>query len=224
MLTRTIDFFKSEGITAVFTSLTEAGSPAEQSEAAISTLMDTWLILQMAEVANERRRVLSVLKSRGMAHSHQMREFRFNGRGIHLLDFDNRRGAVPRDETRARRGERESGRSPRPPEGRDGSRRRHGWDLKLYIAGPTPRATRALENLKRICEEHLRGLYRIEVVDLLKNPRLARGDQIVAVPTLVRKLPVPVRKIIGDLSDAERVLIGLDLRPRKGPASGGAPS
>jgi circadian clock protein KaiB len=88
------------------------------------------------------------------------------------------------------------------------------WDLKLYIAGHTPRAIKAFENLKNLCEEHLKGVYHIEVVDLLRNPKLARGDQIVAVPTLVRKLPVPVRKIIGDLSDKERVLVGLDLRPR----------
>jgi circadian clock protein KaiB len=91
-----------------------------------------------------------------------------------------------------------------------------GWDLKLYIAGRTERAARALDNLENICEKHLEGIYHIEVIDLLKNPKLARGDQIVAVPTLVRKLPVPVRKIIGDLSDEERVLVGLDLRPRKG--------
>ncbi len=88
------------------------------------------------------------------------------------------------------------------------------WDLRLYVAGQTPRAIAALENLKRICEEHLAGQYRIEVVDLLQNPQLARGDQILAVPTLVRKLPEPVRKIIGDLSNTERVLVGLDLRPR----------
>lgn len=88
------------------------------------------------------------------------------------------------------------------------------WDLRLYVAGQTPRAIAALDNLKRICEEHLAGKYRIEVVDLLKNPQLARGDQILAVPTLVRKLPEPVRKIIGDLSNEERVLVGLDLRPR----------
>jgi circadian clock protein KaiB len=88
------------------------------------------------------------------------------------------------------------------------------WDLKLYIAGYTPRATRAFENLKQICDEHLHGLYSIEVVDLLKNPTLARGDQIIAVPTLVRKLPVPVRKIIGDLADKDKVLVGLDLRSR----------
>jgi circadian clock protein KaiB len=88
------------------------------------------------------------------------------------------------------------------------------WDLRLYIAGRTPRAETALENLNRICRENLEGRYRVEVIDLLKRPRLARGDHIVAVPTLVRNLPTPVRRIIGDLSNAERVLIGLDLRAR----------
>ncbi len=88
------------------------------------------------------------------------------------------------------------------------------WDLRLYVAGQTVRSLRAFENLKRICEEHLAGKYQIEVVDLLENPKLARGDQILAIPTLVRKLPEPVRKIIGDLSNTERVLIGLDLRAR----------
>ncbi len=89
-----------------------------------------------------------------------------------------------------------------------------GWNLRLYVAGQTPRAVRAFTNLQRLCEEHLAGQYTIEVIDLLKTPRLAAGDQIVAVPTLVRKLPEPVRKIIGDLSDTEKVLVGLDLRPR----------
>ncbi len=88
------------------------------------------------------------------------------------------------------------------------------WDLKLYVAGQTPRAVRAFANLSKICEEHLAGRYHIQVIDLLKEPRLARGDQITAIPTLVRKLPEPVRKIIGDLSNTERVLVGLDLRPR----------
>ena len=88
------------------------------------------------------------------------------------------------------------------------------WDLRLYVAGQTARAVAAFENLQRICEDHLPGQYRIEVIDLLKNPQLAKGDQILAVPTLVRKLPEPVRKIIGDLSNTERVLVGLDLRPR----------
>ncbi len=85
-------------------------------------------------------------------------------------------------------------------------------ELKLYVAGQTPNCLRALANLKSICEERLNGRYRIEVVDLLENPRLARGDQIFAIPTLVRRLPPPIKKIIGDLSDKERVLVGLDIR------------
>jgi len=87
------------------------------------------------------------------------------------------------------------------------------WELRLYVAGQTPKSLAAFANLKKICEEHLQGKYTIEVIDLLKNPTLAKGDQILAIPTLVRKLPEPVRKIIGDLSNTERVLIGLDLRP-----------
>jgi circadian clock protein KaiB len=88
------------------------------------------------------------------------------------------------------------------------------WELRLYVAGQTPKSLAAFANLKQICEEHLAGKYQIEVIDLLQNPQLARGDQIIAVPTLVRKLPEPVRKIIGDLSNTERVLVGLQLRPR----------
>ncbi len=88
------------------------------------------------------------------------------------------------------------------------------WELRLYVAGQTAKSLQAFANLKRICEKHLGDRYRIEVVDLMKNPELAKGDQIFAIPTLVRKLPEPVRKIIGDLSNTERVLVGLDLRPR----------
>ena len=84
--------------------------------------------------------------------------------------------------------------------------------LRLYIAGQTPRSIAAFANLKRICEEHLAGRYKIEIIDLIQNPQLASGDQILAVPTLVKRLPEPVRKIIGDLSNTERVLVGLDLR------------
>ncbi len=87
------------------------------------------------------------------------------------------------------------------------------WTLRLYVAGQTPKCMTAFANLKKICEEHLAGHYRIEIIDLLKDPKLAQGDQILAIPTLVRKLPEPVRKIIGDLSNTERVLVGLDLRP-----------
>jgi circadian clock protein KaiB len=88
------------------------------------------------------------------------------------------------------------------------------WNLRLYVAGMTPRAVAAFDNLKKLCEVHLAGRYHIEVIDLLEKPKLAAGDQIVAVPTMVRKLPPPMKKIIGDLSNEERVLVGLDLRPR----------
>lgn len=87
------------------------------------------------------------------------------------------------------------------------------WHLKLYVAGQTTKSLTAFANLKKICEEHLKGKYDIQVIDLLKNPQLAKGDQILALPTLVRKLPVPIRKIIGDLSNTDRVLVGLDLQP-----------
>ena len=93
---------------------------------------------------------------------------------------------------------------PAPPES---------WDLRLYVAGATPRSAAAFRNVEGFCKEHLAGRYHIEVIDLMKNPQLAKGDQIIAVPTLVRRLPEPIRKIIGDLSNTERVLVGLDLRP-----------
>jgi circadian clock protein KaiB len=89
------------------------------------------------------------------------------------------------------------------------------WQLRLYVAGQTPKSLAAFANLKRICEEHLAGEFEIEVIDLIENPRLAKDDQIVAIPTLVRKLPQPIRKIIGDLSDTERTLVGLQLRSSK---------
>ncbi len=88
------------------------------------------------------------------------------------------------------------------------------WQLRLYVAGKTANCVKAFMNLKKVCEENLAGRYEIEVIDLLENPRLAEGDEIIAIPTLVRKLPTPVRKIIGNLSDSERVLVGLQLRPR----------
>jgi circadian clock protein KaiB len=86
------------------------------------------------------------------------------------------------------------------------------WDLRLYVTGRSPKCLRAIENLRHACEEHVAGRYRIEVVDLLENPRLAADDQILAVPTVVRKLPEPIRKLVGDLSDTERLLVGLQLR------------
>jgi circadian clock protein KaiB len=89
------------------------------------------------------------------------------------------------------------------------------WMLRLYVAGETPKSMTAIANLKKICEEHMAGEYHLEIIDLLENPKLAAGDQILAIPTLVRRLPEPMKKIIGDLSNTDRVLIGLDLRPVK---------
>jgi circadian clock protein KaiB len=92
---------------------------------------------------------------------------------------------------------------------------RETWRLRLYVAGQTPKSLAAFANLKELCEEHLKGRYSIEVIDLLENPQLAKGDQILAIPTLVRKLPPPLRKIIGDLSNTERVLVGLNILPKE---------
>ncbi len=91
------------------------------------------------------------------------------------------------------------------------------WELRLYVTGRSPNSVRAIENLRLVCEQYLAGQYDIEIVDLLENPRLAADDQILAVPTLVKKLPPPIRKIVGDLSDTDRLLVGLQLRPRQGP-------
>ena len=101
---------------------------------------------------------------------------------------------------------------PRKLTGKPDLRKPQFWNLRLYVAGQTPKSLRAFANLKVLCEEHLKGRYQIEVIDLMENPQLARGDQIVAIPTLVRKLPEPVRKIIGDLSNSVRALVGLDLQ------------
>jgi circadian clock protein KaiB len=101
---------------------------------------------------------------------------------------------------------------PDPSSGRDQER----IDLRLYVAGQSPKSVQAIENLRRVCEEHLAGRYRIELIDLVEHPKLARGDEIIAVPTLVRRLPEPLRKIIGDLSDTEQVLVGLQVRPAGG--------
>jgi circadian clock protein KaiB len=101
----------------------------------------------------------------------------------------------------------------RPADARtDGAQQGERWELRLYVAGQTPKSLAALANLKKLCEGHLANRYSIEIIDLLREPQLAEGDQIIAVPTLVRKLPQPIKKIIGDLSNEERALVGLDLR------------
>lgn len=119
----------------------------------------------------------------------------------------------PKSRTRARARTTATARQAAPPRTHHRSSRE--YLLRLYVAGQTPKSVSAFANLKRICEEHLAGRYQIEVIDLLVNPALARGDQILAVPAVVRQLPPPVKKIIGDFSNAERVLVGLDLRPVK---------
>ena len=91
------------------------------------------------------------------------------------------------------------------------------WELRLYVAGQTPKSLAAFNNLKKICETHMAGRYSIELIDLVQNPQMARRDQILAIPTLIRKLPEPIRKIIGDLSNTEKVLVGLELIPRQSP-------
>src|SRR6187549_1964164 len=95
------------------------------------------------------------------------------------------------------------------------AKKQNTWELRLYVAGQTPKSVAALKNLKQYCETHLKGQYKIEVIDLLVQPQLAEGDQIFAIPTLVRKVPVPIRKIIGDLSNEEKVLVGLNIVPVK---------
>jgi circadian clock protein KaiB len=109
--------------------------------------------------------------------------------------------------------------TPTTPEAAESPEQNHAnnedtWNLRLYVAGQTRKSITALANLQRFCEEHLQGRYQIEVIDLLQHPQLAQGDQILAIPTLVRRLPAPMRKIIGDLSNTERVVVGLDLRLR----------
>lgn len=110
-----------------------------------------------------------------------------------------------------------TGLGPLPEQAPDGDPDLGHYHLRLYIAGQTSKSLKALANLKRFCEEHLAGRYEIEVIDLVENPRLAAGDQILAIPTLVRKLPAPLKRIIGDLSNTEKVLVGLDIRPRAAP-------
>ena len=201
MLTRLIDHLKMEGITAMLTSLTPG---TVDTDSTISSLMDTWIVLANENVGGVYRRTLGVLKSRGMAHSNEIRTFVLTDRGLQVCDPVNEPplamasgGHTWKDELAILE----------PSEADT-------FLLRLYVAGQTPRSAGALSNLKRICEDNLQGRYQLEVIDLLQNPGLASGDQILAVPTLVRRLPHPIKKIIGDLSNRERVLVGLDLRAR----------
>ncbi len=298
MLTRLIDYLKMKQITALFTNLTSLGAAGlEHTDLAISSLMDTWLLLRDVESNGERNRGLYILKSRGMAHSNQIREFIITSRGINLVDVYLQPSGLLMGTARVEKEaqdralslelQQETGRKEREFELRKkalegqiaalqaelgaeeeeftkflGQRERQNdlearersnlvrirqggergsslteeacmpaqarkialsskktkireelWELRLYVAGQSPKSVTAFANLKKICEEKLAGKYSIEVIDLTKNPQLAKGDQILAIPTLVRKLPEPIRKIIGDLSNTEQVLVGLNLRP-----------
>jgi circadian clock protein KaiB len=192
MLLRLIDFLKSKQITALFTHLTSGGDAREATDVGVSSLIDTWLLLRDMETGIERTRGLRAQVARHAA-----------------FETDPRvpaHAAGHRAQENLRQGRE------RPQEVTPTAEK---WNLRLYTAGQSPKSLAALDNLKRVCEEHLAGRYSIEVIDLLKNPRLAKDDQIVAIPTLVRKLPEPLRRIVGDLSDTERTLVGLQLRPRK---------
>ena len=223
MLTRLVDFLKMKQITAMFTHLSTLGGRLESTDENVSSIMDTWLLLRDVEDEGRRSYALYVLKSRGMAHSHEMREFMLTDNGIrpgrHLyqrtqLHASSRRrqSAQPRKAQQLPAGEVTVAENANQEPGQEPQKKRPEWLLKLYVAGQTPKSVAAFANLKRICETHLKGQYQIEVVDLLVNPTLAKGDQIIAVPSLVRQLPPPVKKIIGDLANEERVLVGLDLR------------
>ena len=182
MLTRVIDFLKTRGITALFTSLTSSAQSLEATETMISSLMDTWILWPSHEEERKRNRWLYVLKSRGMPHSDDVRRFRHHR---------------PRHRITAARSDAEAAK-PVSGQRRGGSQVSDSYALRLYVAGQTPKAVRAFANLRKICEEHLRALQH-RGHRPVENPALGRGDQILALPTLVRRLPTPIKKIIGDL-------------------------
>ena len=168
-LLRLVDYLKTRHITALFTSLTSGDAQEQTTDIGISSLMDTWILLRASEKQGRRHRGIYVLKSRGMRHSNELCPYRITDRGIHLIP----QGPRPSEEE-----------DPMKPTARKGAAQ---WNLRLYVAGQTPKCIAAFANLKKLCEERLGGNYSIEVIDLLKKPQLASGDQILAIPTLVRR-------------------------------------
>ncbi len=238
MLTRLVDFLKTQEITAVFASLTAVGGYLEANEADISSLMDTWLLLKAIEVGGERNRALYVLKSRGMDHSNQIREFVLTPQGLKLLDvYLGPEGVLTGSARISQEGREKAAGTSRQQQlegrGRELDRKREIFEARMtmlraefQVEEETIQRTiaesrllndellqGAFANLKVLCEHHLKGRYQIEVIDLLEHPEMARGDQIIALPTLVIKLPQAVRQIIGDLSNTDRVLVGMALQP-----------
>jgi KaiC/GvpD/RAD55 family RecA-like ATPase len=226
MLVRLVDFLKVQQITSMFTNLTFAGDPQERTAAAVSSLMDTWIVLRDSKPNGRPRRELYVLKSRGMAHSREPRELIVSERGLdlgevlsdhtvgtHVAGQCSCGGRVTSLADLGRNPSNDMKKSPAKKRRPAKTSRSDFFILRLYIAGQTPNSVAAIANLKKICEDKLHGKYSIEVVDLLEKPQLAKGDQIIAIPTLVRRLPPPVKKIIGNLSKTESVIVGLDLQP-----------
>jgi circadian clock protein KaiC len=234
LVSRLVDYLKGHGVTALLTGSTSGGEDIEQAELGISSVVDTWISLSVVRSGGERNRTVSIVKARGTAHSNRAAELVLSAEGIEIRDASatselerkkalrERRRAILeaqisalREQFAADDAELEQPRVRRGPAGRPwwATTSAAKWQLRLYVAGETARSARALENLRVICETHLRGEYEIEIIDLAKNPALAEGDQILALPTLVRRLPEPVTKIIGDLSNHDRVLVGLDIRP-----------
>ena len=211
MVMRLIDFLKGKNITAMLTHLIPGSGASQEIEVGVSSLIDTWILLRNSPPGEQGGRHLSILKSRGMSHSSERRSFQLTDNGVVVQP------AARRSKSRAG-GRMKRGVRGMKALGRVRRRRRRApknGSCDSTLPGQSARSAAALRNLEAICEEHLAGRYRIVVIDLLKQPQLARGDQIVAVPTLVRHLPPPMKKIIGDLSNEESVLVGLDLRQRR---------
>ena len=211
MLTRQVDYLKSRGVTALFTSLNTVRD-AENSEQHIGSLIDTWIIAKLAEGDGTRSRVLYVLKSRGMAHSHEIREFVLSGDGSRSADVY--RGGAVAGHDRPARGPTTDGQNRSRPRPSGLARDHRGrWHLRLYVAGESPKSLAGLANLKQLCETHLGRSLR----DRGRRPaRATRGWPAATRSSPFRPLsggcPHPIRKIIGDLSDTDRVLVGLQLR------------
>ena len=224
MLARKFHLFKDRGITAMATVLAEQDG---ETAMGVSSRADTWLLLRNVESNGKRNRLLFVLKSRGTAHSDEVREFALTDHGIELFDVYVGPGGVMtgsarlaqtdwerRDQLAAEEDELKqiAGHEERLAAEAQASRRATGAQRWADPGAASRRSVLAIENLQLACEQHLAGQHHIEIVDLLENPRLAVADQILAVPTLVKELPLPIRKIVGDLSDTDRLLDGLQLR------------
>ena len=218
MMVRMLDFMKSRGVTSVLTSLIGT-DPSRDLDIGVSSLVDTWILLQDTELDRGRTHWLSVLKSPGHASLHPERRHIVSRRMASLCVAPSPRRCgsgrmrAPMVSFGVELAMEAQVNSEVQKSSTEVSQER--WELRLYVAGQTARSLTAFANLKRICEEHLEGRYSIEVIDIVERPQLAKDEQIFALPTLIRRLPSPMRKIVGDLSNAEHALVGLQLRPKR---------